>query len=44
MMAVLFMSTHAVYGLEACKNINTDVLFEEARSSAVMAFECKDMV
>lgn len=44
LMAVLFMSTHAVYGLEACKNINTDVLVEAGRSAAVMAFECKDML
>lgn len=44
LMAVLFMSTHAVYGLEACKNINTNVLVEEGRSAAVMAFECKAMV
>ena len=43
LMAVLFMSTHAVYGLEACKNINTDVLVEAGRSAAVMAFECEDM-
>ncbi|KAL0695496.1 hypothetical protein Bca4012_062676 [Brassica carinata] len=44
LMAVLFMSTHALYGLEACKIISTDVLVDEGRSAAVMAFECKDMV
>ncbi|KAL0740980.1 hypothetical protein Bca4012_082493 [Brassica carinata] len=44
LMAVLFMSTHALYGLETCKIISTDVLVDEGGSAAVMVFECKDMV
>ena len=43
-MAVLFMATHAVYGIEACKNINTEVLVLEGKSAAVMASEFKDIV
>ncbi|KAL0758949.1 hypothetical protein Bca101_075099 [Brassica carinata] len=43
-MAVLFMATHVVYGIEACKNINTEVLVLEGKSAAVMASEFKDIV
>ena len=42
LMAVLFMASHALYGLEACKNIGADVLEEEGKSAAILAYEFKE--
>lgn len=39
LMAVLLMVIHAVYGIEACKNISTDCLNEESKCAALMAYE-----
>lgn len=39
LMTVLLMATHAVYGIEACKNIHQSMLAEEGKSAAIMAFE-----
>ncbi|KAF2576078.1 hypothetical protein F2Q70_00004609 [Brassica cretica] len=44
LMSVLLMSSHAVYSIEACKNISTDSLVEEGKSAAVLAFEFKETV
>ncbi|KAL0722523.1 hypothetical protein Bca4012_037122 [Brassica carinata] len=44
LMAVLLMATHAVYGIEACKYINTQILMEEGKSAAIMAMELQDNV
>nr|VDD60685.1 unnamed protein product [Brassica oleracea] len=42
LMAVLLMVTHAVYGIDACKNISTTSLSEEGKSAAIMAYEFKE--
>ncbi|CAG7905994.1 unnamed protein product [Brassica rapa] len=42
LMSVLLMCSHAVYGIEACKNISTDSLVEEGKSAVVLAFEYKE--
>lgn len=39
LMAVLLIATHVVYGIEACKYINTEILVEEGKSAAIMATE-----
>lgn len=44
LMAVLLMATHAVYGFEACKNINSHILAEEGKSAAIMAFDLNENV
>lgn len=44
LMDVLLMATHAVYGIEACKNINENILAEEGKSAAIMAFELRESI
>ncbi|KAL0794669.1 hypothetical protein Bca101_066046 [Brassica carinata] len=44
LMVVLLMATHVVYGIEACKNINSNILAEEGKSNAIMAFELQEIV
>ncbi|CAN7125294.1 unnamed protein product [Brassica rapa subsp. narinosa] len=39
LMAVLLMATHALYGIEVCKNINNDILEEEGMCAAILAYE-----
>lgn len=39
MMSVLQMGIHALYGIEACRSIVPDVLPEEAKAAAIMAYE-----
>ncbi|XP_018436588.1 uncharacterized protein LOC108808979 [Raphanus sativus] len=42
LMSVLLMGTHAVHGIEACKNINSNILAEEGKAAAIMAFELNE--
>ncbi|CAN6989052.1 unnamed protein product [Brassica rapa subsp. trilocularis] len=42
LMSLLFMARHALYGPEACKNIGDDVLVEESKSAAILAYEFKE--
>ncbi|WZY94294.1 hypothetical protein YC2023_066623 [Brassica napus] len=42
LMSSLFMASHALYGPEACKNIGDDVLVEESKSAAILAYEFKE--
>ncbi|KAL0701480.1 hypothetical protein Bca4012_057602 [Brassica carinata] len=42
LMAVLLMATHSVYGIEACKSINSNILAEEGKTAAIMAFELNE--
>ncbi|KAG2330123.1 hypothetical protein Bca52824_001303 [Brassica carinata] len=44
LMAVLLMSTHTVYCIEACENIDSRILAEEGKSAAIMAFELQESV
>ncbi|KAF8107332.1 hypothetical protein N665_0123s0023 [Sinapis alba] len=41
-LVVLLMVTHALYGINACKNIPPETVCEEAKSAAVMAYEFKE--
>lgn len=42
LMAVLLMATHAVYGIEACKSINSNILAEEGKTAGIMAFKLNE--
>lgn len=42
LMALLLMGRHAVYGIDACKNISHEVLAEEGRHAAILTYEFKE--
>ncbi|KAL0862893.1 hypothetical protein Bca101_042011 [Brassica carinata] len=42
LMALVLMGRHAVYGMEACKNISSDVLAEEGKRAAILTYEFKE--
>lgn len=42
--AVLLMATHAVYGIEACKNMNESMVDEEGKSAALMDFQLRESI
>ncbi|CAF2044413.1 unnamed protein product [Brassica napus] len=42
LMAMLLMATHAIYGLEACKSLTHEMVEEEGRRAAILAYEFKE--
>ncbi|KAG2306971.1 hypothetical protein Bca52824_026719 [Brassica carinata] len=42
LMALVLMGRHAVYGMEACKNISSDVFAEEGKRAAILTYEFKE--
>lgn len=42
LLAVLLMAFHALYGVEACKNITPELLAEEGKRAAILAYEFKE--
>lgn len=42
LMALLMMAYHALYGLDACKTITRELLEEEGKSAAILAYEFKE--
>lgn len=42
LMALLLMGRHAIYGMEACKNITSDVLAAEGKRAAILTYEFKE--
>ncbi|KAJ0233882.1 hypothetical protein HA466_0278980 [Hirschfeldia incana] len=44
LMAVLLMATHALYGIEACKHITPQMLEEEGKRAAILAYELREQL
>ncbi|KAG2323406.1 hypothetical protein Bca52824_016619 [Brassica carinata] len=42
LMALLLMENHTLYGLEACKNISKEMLEEEGKRAAILAYEFEE--
>ncbi|WZZ25815.1 hypothetical protein YC2023_009216 [Brassica napus] len=41
LMSLILMATRAVFGMEACKSIKTEVLTDEGKKAAILAYEFK---
>ncbi|KAJ0245552.1 Ulp1 protease family [Hirschfeldia incana] len=42
LMSLILMATHALYGLDACKTIKPELLTDEAKRAAILAYEFKE--